>query len=91
MHQTQDFVLKDINERLTYFNTEIDDNLTKEQFSELATRLDIEYVPFVVIVKDGEVLKSSQLPEELLDRPDYEGVKEYYEDAFNTVKELNEN
>ena len=53
--------------------------------------LDIEYVPFVVIIKDGKVVKSSQLPEELLDRPDYEGVKEYYEDAFNTVKELNEN
>lgn len=91
LHQTQDFVLKDLNERLTYFNTEIDGNLTKEQFSELATVLDIEYVPFVVIIKDGEVVKDSQLPEELLDRPDYEGVKEYYEDAFNTVKELNEN
>lgn len=90
LRQTQDFVLKDLGEKVVYLNSEVRDELTQKEFDLLVDKLGIVYVPYVVVIKDGEVLKGSGLPAETLKKPDYDSVKAFYENAFNTVNSIEE-
>lgn len=90
LRQTQDFVLKDLGEKVVYLNSEVRDELTQKEFDILVDKLGIVYVPYVVVIKDGEVLKGSGLPAETLKKPDYASVKTFYENAFSTVDSIEE-